>query len=131
MDIFDTVKNITNTVFSKAADNPELLKYSRASLKDAYCAQLAPAGPGVYKLYLNGRLMKVGKASDGLRKRFSDYYRGITGGTAGLKYINESNRDDIIAVWVECEISQCRELEIKLYNEAEARGEKMPWSERK
>ncbi|MEZ7892118.1 MAG: hypothetical protein QMC67_10235 [Candidatus Wallbacteria bacterium] len=131
MSLFDVVKNITNTDFSDTAEKPLPLKYSCSSLKDAYCSQLAPASPGVYKLYLNGQLMKVGKAADGLRKRFSDYYRGVVGGTAGLKHINEANRDIIIAVWVECETSQCRDLELKLYREAEMRGEKMPWSERK
>jgi hypothetical protein len=73
----------------------------RCSLKAAYEGQ-APNRSGVYKVYYEGQLMKVGKAEDGLRKRFSDYYRGTSGGTAGLSYIDENNRDEITVSWMEC-----------------------------
>ena len=102
-----------------------------ALLKDAYLNQKAPKGTGVYKVYHRGQLMKVGKAVDGLRKRFSDYYRGKEGGTAGLKYITSENRDSVRVSWVECPADKCRELETQWHDKARAAGEEMPWSERR
>lgn len=87
--------------------------------------------PGVYELRYQGQLMKVGKAEDGLRKRFSDYYRGQAGGTAYLKYIDETNRDGVSAKWRKCERSQCRALETQMHDAAKARGEELPWSDRR
>ena len=102
-----------------------------ASLKDAYLEEKAPKGHGCYKVYYRGQLMKVGKAVDGLRKRFSDYYRGKEGGTAGLKFITSENRDQIRVSWIECAVSKCREIEKQWYDKAKASGEEMPWSERR
>jgi hypothetical protein len=102
-----------------------------ASLKDAYLGEKAPQGPGCYKVYYHGQLMKVGKAVDGLRKRFSDYYRGQSGGTAGLKYITEDNRDQVRVSWLGCPSDKCRELETQWHDKARAAGEEMPWSERR
>ena len=107
-----------------------VLGNGKCSLKAAYEGQ-APNKPGVYKVYYGGQLMKVGKAADGLRKRFSDYYRGVSGGTAGLKYIDESNRDEVFVQWVQCSRSDCRSLEEKWYDQAKENGEEMPWSERR
>jgi len=87
--------------------------------------------PGVYKIFYAGQLMKVGKAEDGLRKRFSDYYRGREGGTAGLKYIDESNRDGVSVQWRKCEGNECRTLETQMYDQAKAAGEELPWSDRR
>ncbi|MDD3044812.1 MAG: hypothetical protein PHF33_05075 [Candidatus Delongbacteria bacterium] len=102
-----------------------------ASLKDAYLNQKAPIGTGVYKVYHRGQLMKVGKAVDGLRKRFSDYYRGKEGGTAGLKFITSENRDHVRVTWLECPSDKCRELETQWHDKARTSGEEMPWSERR
>ena len=106
------------------------LGVGKSKLKAAYKGE-APNKPGVYKVYYRGRLMKVGKAEDGLRKRFSDYYRGTSGGTAGLKYIDEGNRDEVVVQWLECSHSDCRKLETKWYDEAQERGEELPWSSRR
>lgn len=102
-----------------------------ASLKSAYLEKKAPKGSGVYKVKYRGQLMKVGKAPDGLRKRFSDYYRGLEGGTAGLKYITESNRDEVSVSWKECPKSEARKLETQMYDQAKKRGEELPWSSRR
>jgi hypothetical protein len=102
-----------------------------ASLKDAYLNQKAPIGTGVYKVYHRGQLMKVGKAVDGLRKRFSDYYRGKEGGTAGLKYITAENRDQVRVSWIACSADKCREIEKQWHDKARAAGEEMPWAERR
>lgn len=103
----------------------------RASLRAAYLDKKAPDTPGVYKVYYQNQLMKVGKAEGGLRKRFSDYYRGSAGGTAGLKHITENNRDDIKVSWKLCKRNECRALEVQWYNEAISAGESLPWSERR
>jgi hypothetical protein len=102
-----------------------------ASLRDAYIGEKAPKGPGCYKVYYHGKLMNVGKAVDGLRKRFSDYYRGKEGGTAGLKYITKDNRDHLRVSWIVCNEERCREIETKWHDQARSRGEEMPWSERR
>jgi len=102
-----------------------------ATLKGAYLDKKAPNMPGVYKVFYQGQLMKVGKASDGLRKRFSDYYRGRSGGTAGLKYITEENRDSIRVSWLVCPTSKTRALEEKWYDVAKDNGEELPWSDRR
>ena len=102
-----------------------------ASLRAAYLDEKAPKAPGVYKVHYQGQLMKVGKAEDGLRKRFSDYYRGLMGGTAGLKHITESNRDDIKVSWKTCERRECRALEEQWYDKAISAGESLPWSDRR
>lgn len=101
------------------------------SLKDAYKNKKSPKGPGVYKIIYKDKLMKVGKASDGLRKRFSDYYRGESGGTAGLKYITNENRDYVYVNWSECPVEECRDNEIKLYEQAKKMGEELLWSDRR
>ena len=101
------------------------------SLRAAYVDKRAPQAPGVYKIYLDGQLMKVGKAENGLRKRFSDYYRGVDGGTAGLYHITDENRDRVMVRWQECSIGECRRIEKDWYDEAERRGEDMPWSSRR
>lgn len=120
--------NFVGKVLSKAASSTI---GGSASLRNAYLNKQAPRGPGCYKVYYNGQLMKVGKAGDGLRKRFSDYYRGASGGTAALKYITEDNRDQVRVTWVECSKSDCRRIETQWYDKAEANGEEMPWSDRK
>ncbi|SMG16041.1 GIY-YIG nuclease family protein [Dethiosulfovibrio salsuginis] len=102
-----------------------------ASLKSAYIDKKAPSGPGVYKIFYKGQLMKVGKAEDGLRKRFSDYYRGPAVGTARLKYITSSNRDDVSVFWQKCPASEARKIETMWYDQARKKGEALPWSDRR
>ena len=97
------------------------------TLRAAYLEKQAPNKPGVYKMYHDGKLMKVGKAEDGLRKRFSDYYRGQKGGTAGSRYVNESNRDEIEVWWVCLPRDKCREAERNMTQQAIDGDEKLPW----
>ena len=108
-----------------------LIGWGSASLHDAYLLEKAPREPGVYQVLYRGQLMKIGKAADGLRKRFSDYYRGTEGGTAGLKYITPDNRDQVMVRWIPCNASRARGIETMLYDAAKARGEPLPWSERR
>ena len=123
MGFFDTVGNMLKTASSISPVGSSSLRLA-AENSDLNC-------PGVYKVLYSGQLMKVGKAEDGLRKRFSDYYRGKAGGTAYLKYIDESNRDRVSVQWRKCERNQCRELETRMYDEVKAAGEKLPWSDRR
>lgn len=84
---------------------------------------------GVYVLYLNGRVMKCGRAAyaQGVRWRFVQYYN--------LKYdkraqqgdhwaVTENNRDDIVVSWQCCPVSKCKELEYKLFK----KYGKGPWA---
>lgn len=123
MGFFNTVGKMIKTASSISPMGSSSLR-SAAQNSDLNC-------PGVYRVFYSGQLMKVGKAEDGLRKRFSDYYRGKAGGTAYLKYIDESNRDRVSVQWRKCERNQCRELEMRMYDEAKAAGEKLPWSNRR
>lgn len=108
-----------------------LVGVGQTSLREAYVNKQAPRGSGVYRVYYRGQLMKVGKAPDGLRKRFSDYYRGEEGGTAHLKYITKENRDQVMVMWQECPKDRARAIETSWYDQAKAGGEEMPWSERR
>lgn len=123
MGFFDTVGKAAKAVSKMSPVGSSSLR-SAAENSDLNC-------PGVYKVFYSGQLMKVGKAEDGLRKRFSDYYRGSAGGTASLKYIDESNRDAVNVQWKKCERSQCRTLETQMYDAAKAADEKLPWSNRR
>lgn len=123
MSVFDTLKKMAKVV-SKASPVGSSSLRSAAKNSDLNC-------PGVYKVFYSGQLMKVGKAEDGLRKRFSDYYRGKEGGTAYLKYIDKSNRDAVNVQWRKCERSRCRALETQMYDAAKAAGEELPWSDRR
>ena len=101
-----------------------------ATLREAYLDKKAPNRSGVYDLYLGGKRMKIGKAEDGLRKRFSDYYRGLEGGTAGIPEIDKSNRDKIRVWWICLPRNKCREEEKRRIQEARKRGEELPWVHR-
>lgn len=81
---------------------------------------LAESTPGVYVLYLNGRVMKCGRAAygQGIHWRFQQYY--------SLNYddkarqhdywsISPANRDSVMVSWQCCPVSKCKELEYKLF----------------
>ncbi len=88
------------------------------SLKDAL--HIAENETGVYILYLNGSVMKCGRAAygQGIHWRFQQYY--------SLKYDNRArngdywsvspeNRDRVTVAWQCCPVSKCKELEYKLF----------------
>lgn len=90
---------------------------------------MANSEPGVYVLYLNGRVMKCGRAvySQGVRWRMQQYY--------SLKYdaraqrgdywaINQRNRDSVVVSWQCCPPAACKELEYKLFK----KYGKGPWA---
>ena len=81
----------------------------RASLKNAAAGANVS---GVYILYLNGKVMKVGSAEIGVQKRMQQYY-GMNP-SCGLPQITPENRSSITAVWQDCPVCKCNELESKL-----------------
>lgn len=98
---------------------PEDFNYNRGlRLSDAKLC--APGQPGVYVLYLNGRVMKCGRAAycQGLRWRFTQYYNlnyDDRARNGDCWSVNLSNRDSIIVSWQACPVSKCKELEYKLF----------------
>ena len=101
-----------------------------ALLRDAYTGEKAPRKPGVWKVFEDGRLMTLGKAKDGLRKRFSDLYRGKKGGTAGKEEIDERNRDRIVVWWRQCSCQDCVTIFDSMHQECTEAGEELPWLHR-
>ena len=91
---------------------------SGTSLKVA--TKSAPNSMGCYKIFLNGSLKYVGKAEDGIRKRFVQYYNGTTAHYPSAQKIYE-HRDEISVAWVVLQSRQeCRDTEaewIDRYNQ--------------
>ena len=81
----------------------------RMSLEQA--KKEAPNNMGCYKIYLSGSLKYVGKAEDGIRKRFVQYYNGTTAHYTSGRLIYE-NRDNITVEWkVLSSREECRRTE--------------------
>lgn len=77
-------------------------------LKEA--ARSAPSGMGCYKIFWHG-LKYVGKAEDGIKKRFVQYYNGTTAHYPSAIKIYE-HRDEITVSWVVLNSPQeCRRTE--------------------
>lgn len=103
MGFFDAVKNIAKTTGVVSV-----------SLREA--TKTAPNSMGCYKIYYNG-LKYVGKAEDGIRKRFVQYYNGTTAHYSSAKKILD-HRDEIKVSWVVLKSrEQCRQLEAKWIRE--------------
>lgn len=81
----------------------------RVPLREAKSS--APDSMGCYKIYCDGGLKYVGKAEDGLRKRFVQYYNGTTAHYSSGRKIYE-NRDSIKVSWLVCKTrDECRSVE--------------------
>lgn len=99
------------------------------SLKAAYNngkSQSTTSGAGVYALYYNNMLKKIGKAvyRKGIFTRMSQYYR-LT--SEGLSQISEANRDKIEVKFFFLHRDDCWIAERKLQVVAWDAGERMPW----
>lgn len=102
--------------------------FGRVTLKEA--ARSAPRETGIYMLYLNGRLMKVGKVEwkEGIRWRMQQYWRGDS--TAGVHRSDiYKNREKVFVSWRLMPASTCREAEKREIQNAGGVS-KLPWSER-
>ena len=82
---------------------------------------------GVYALFLDGKMMKIGKATDkyGIFHRMSQYYRGDKKG--GLKFINDENKDKIEVLYFNLCKKEIWFAERRLQVLAHDKGEEMPW----
>ena len=71
----------------------------------------APNQMGCYKIFYAGKLVYVGKAEDGIRKRFVQYYNGTTTHyTSGRKIFE--HRDALKVSWKVLDSrEECRETE--------------------
>jgi len=86
----------------------------KVSLQEA--TKSAPNSMGCYRIYCDG-LKYVGKAEDGIRKRFVQYYNGTTAHYTSAQKIYE-NRDNITVMWQVCQTrEQVREMEAKWIRE--------------
>lgn len=95
--LFQTVKSILNNFVGLT------------SLKDA--TSTAPNNMGCYKIFLQSELKYVGKAEDGIRKRFVQYYNGTTATYSSGRKIYE-HRDEIKVSWmVLTSKEKCRQTE--------------------
>lgn len=81
----------------------------RMSLADAKVN--APNAMGCYKIYHHGELKYVGKAEDGLRKRFVQYYNGTTAHYPSAKKIFECRDEITITFAVLPSREDCRRVE--------------------
>lgn len=78
----------------------------------------APNASGCYQLYHDGKLVYVGKAQDGIRKRFVQYYNGTTAHYTSAQKIY-AERDNIHVKWSviqdPAEVTQKEAMWIKKY----------------
>ena len=104
------------------------------SLKEIYnfngstgCSTKETKKKGVYALFYDGELKKIGKATDkyGIFHRMSQYYRQDKKG--GLTQIDSSNKDDIKVLYFNPDENECWFAERRLQVIAHDCGEKMPW----
>lgn len=91
----------------------------------------APSEPGVYILFLNGNIMKCGRAAydRGIHWRFTQYYNlnyDTRARNGDLWAVDKKNRESITVSWQCCPPSRCNELEYKLFK----KYGKGPWAKR-
>lgn len=113
---FDFIKSIVSGVTAIVGAGTILLEDATHS---------APNSMGCYKIFQHGELKYVGKAEDGIRKRFVQYYNGTTAGYPSGSKIYAA-RDTLTVSWQLCSSrEECRSLEkkwIEMYSP--------PWNER-
>lgn len=119
MGFFDALKNVARST-----------GLVPTTLKEA--TKVAPNSMGCYRIYSNGSLKYVGKAEDGIRKRFVQYYNGTTAHYSSAIKIYE-NRDNITVSWVVLQTrEQCRDTEAKWITELNPEWNKQSgWGKKK
>lgn len=118
----DKAKKVYKTTLKKV--------YNESDIKTRGVSTEETRQKGVYALYENGELKKIGKASDknGVFHRVSSYYRGKKDGT---KWIKKKNREDIEIQYFHLEkVEECWYAERKLQTLAYEKGEEMPWEDK-
>lgn len=74
-------------------------------------------------------MMKVGSAKIGIQKRMQQYY-GLNNHCGLNHHINNENRDMITIDYQTCHLSECPELESKLFDKYGPIAV-LPWTERR
>lgn len=99
------------------------------TLRDAATSGFGAISSGVYILYLDGRIMKVGSAKIGIQKRMQQYYGRNP--YCGLNcFITDSNKDRIRVSYQVCPYDACEELESKLFDKY-GPIQALPWATRR
>lgn len=102
----------------------------KASLRDICVNKVSTYEPGVYILFYQGEIKKVGKAESGIYQRIKDYYyennRKQTGGEAG-GHITEENKDSIEVAWLVCPRDQCKDKEKEIQLTLSYLGYDLEW----
>ena len=113
---------------SRLADLPGFL----GTVPLRYAQETAPAETGVYRLYLDGELMKVGKATykGGLRWRLKQYWNGHPDTAGPARQIIQERKDDVRVSWTLCTRGECRDLETAMFDEAGGAWF-LPWAVRR
>lgn len=121
--------------FKKIAKKVFKADVCRTSLKGLYNEGNATEitnRSGIYALYENNELMKIGKASNGIFNRMSQYWRGKDG---SIQEISLNNRENIEVEYFtidgENKEERCWFAERMLQAAAYQAGEKMPWEIKK
>lgn len=119
-------KSAVSKFYKNAEFHENSLKeiYNGGKSKDLTC------GKAVYALYLDGELMKIGKAvhGQGLFTRMSQYYRLDK---AGCEMIDTSNEDKIkVEYFFLPSGEECWAAERRLQVEAWDNSETMPWEDK-
>lgn len=122
--------------FSKVVLEDYKITVVEAKLKDIYNSGNCKRGRstnetkrcGVYALFLNNELKKIGRAitGNGIFTRMSQYYRQ----DCGIKQITDQNKDEILVRYFTLNSRKdCWAAEKYLQAKAYYAGEKMPWDE--
>ena len=133
----DIMYNMKNFDFEKVVLEDFKATVIKSTLKDIYNANEKDIGHstkltkmrGVYALFLDGELKKIGRAitGSGIFTRMSQYYRQKDG---KLDYIDDTNKDKIV-VWYFNLVNakDCWAAEKHLQAKAYYAGEKMEWDD--
>lgn len=105
-----------------------MTKYN-ISLRDAATPGIGSSTSGVYILFLEGRIMKVGSAKIGIQKRMQQYF-GLNPHCGLNCYITPANRERITVTYQLCPSDACEELESKLFDKYGPLSN-LPWAEKR
>jgi len=124
---FDFAKEVSKYYGNTKVISTTLKEVYNVNTNGRGCSTAETKLKGVYALFLNGNMMKIGKATDkyGIFHRMSQYYRCDKKG--GLKEINKENRDKIEVLYFNLCEAEIWFAERRFQVLAHDYGEKMPW----
>ena len=95
--------------------------FGYANLEAACRKEKVPNKPGIYKIFYQGKLMKIDLAKEGLRQKFIEYYQG------NGEHIDQEIRGEIRVKWRICKPGQLSKVVDKMLQEAKEDGKDLPW----